>query len=454
MPGLNAKRFLIIFIITISAIYIISYLRLPFEDHDTLLYVIIGRALINNHILPYGYVFDHKPILLYAIYGIWTKIIPLEKGSLALLSLVSISLFANMAKHFWNLPFCIVWFSLLLFGAPFLILSGNTEMVFFPFLFGSIIFLEKPGRAAAIAGGVSIGLAAEINYISVFSIVLPAIYLAFQRARKSPLDVFLIALGTIIGFIVPLLPYLFVEKSVFLHYIGMQRLYLGHYGASPQERLLSIELFLLLSLCFAPIIFVSLKNCTKSPQRVALIWALSGVVACCASGHPFRHYFLLVLIPLSLLIASQWKTLPLRMFWISLAPAILLAGYGTIHDISHNIKLYRRIQAMDFSALHRKIGKTPVLNIQASHVPFALADLQSQTPFLFQHHVQILYGDNARAWYGQELARAPRFVMTSPQLCMPPLDMPEICAFISERYRLVRTENDEFGFALYERKPG
>ena len=53
------KNKVFVFIICLCSIfYIFSYLILPFSTADTTFYALIGRSLLQEHILPYQYVFD------------------------------------------------------------------------------------------------------------------------------------------------------------------------------------------------------------------------------------------------------------------------------------------------------------------------------------------------------------------------------------------------------------
>lgn len=123
------KNKVFVFIICLCSIfYIFSYLILPFSTADTTFYALIGQGLLQDHMLPYQYVFDHKPFGVYVLYGVWDALTAqLPVGKFTVLALLSLAAFAAMARSIWRTRWLWVFAALVLLGAPFELLAGNTE---------------------------------------------------------------------------------------------------------------------------------------------------------------------------------------------------------------------------------------------------------------------------------------------------------------------------------------
>lgn len=424
--------------------YVISYLRLPFADQDTLLYTMIGQPLVTQGVLPYGAVFDHKPIGLYAIYGAWNVLLPLSLGTYTLFALAAVTIMAALARG-WGLDFGRTWLGLVVLGAPFGVLSGNAELAYLPLMFACVICLTQENGRMVLLGGFLAGLAVEVNYLAAPALLLPIVYALVtcgQGFRRGGI----LVLGGVAGLGVPLLPYLF-DLHAARDYFDLQHRYLHHYGASSGARLKTVCWFALWMGCVSPVLMQRVGD-----RRAGLLraWAAGGIVACLASGYPFAHYFLLVLAPVVLMMGlspagqggTRWRLLPLG----------VLSVIGLYHDTHHNVVLARQLAKLDIAALHEAIGNEPVLDIEASHVPFALAHLRSQGRFLFPEHVRRLYGTGSVAYYSHELDHAPRFVIAGRTLCPSSGDMADICRKLADRYVALWDAPGVYGYRVYRRR--
>ena len=117
-------------------IYLISYIISPFTSNDTPFYTIIGRSILQDHVLPYKYIFDHKPFFSFVLYGVWDALMPIKTGMFTLLALCCAAGAATVASSIWKTNRFLVFFILITTGAAFKMLSGNTGVlqIFFQIL--------------------------------------------------------------------------------------------------------------------------------------------------------------------------------------------------------------------------------------------------------------------------------------------------------------------------------
>ncbi|MCQ9154738.1 hypothetical protein [Acidomonas methanolica] len=417
-----------------------SYLRLDFADRDTMLYVLIGRELVGQGVLPYGGVFDHKPVGLYMVYGVWDALYPFRAGEFTVLALVSIAGIAWIAAR-QGYSALGVAMGMILLGAPFQVLGGNSELVLLPLIFAGLT-LVRYGRP--FWGGVLGGLAAEVNYLAIPCLALPLLFLAAQDRRR----IFPLLAGGMTGLALPLLPYL-AHPATGAAYFALQWRYLHHYGAHDAERLHATVLVLVWALC------IFLPGGVKRPDWVLRLWALGGLLACLASGRPFPHYVLLVLLPGLLAglprphTAEGWTRGRVATF----LPLAALALVGLVHDVRHNLRERAREAELHVGTLRKLVGKAPVLGIEVTPVPVVLAGLSPVGHFLFPGHVQRLFGVGAEGYYLDALARRPAFVLTDPDLCQE-RNWPRVCGVLTSSWRPVLRAEGDYGYRLYEaRKP-
>jgi len=436
-------------------IYLLSYLALPFSDHDPLMYVMIGRALVRHGVLPYGYVFDHKPGLIYAIYGTFDAVWPTRRGMFAAFALISGGICAGLVQGWVRSVWAVVGFWLV-FGAPFGILGGNAEAAYLPLVLGALVLMAGAGRSvvrAGVAGAVAMA-AVQTNYLAGPSLLLPFLYAVFHSGFSGGYGVrrFLAGAAGAIGTVLVLaLPYWLTGQGVWSSYLAFQVGYLSHYGAGASERLAAVAMFGGYAAVFVPFAVWALRRgwCDRVTGLLGL-WAASGVLACLVSGHPFEHYFLLVLVPLGVLFGRVWPVG--RVGWWALSPAIVVAVVWVRHDVHHNWLLRRELARIDYGALHRAVGDVPVLSVEASHVPFYMAGLTSATRYIFPDHVRTVYGAGAEGFYLEALGKAPGFVLTPGEGC--PVSLPVVCGRLRAGYRVVARNGDRYGFTLYQRIGG
>ena len=110
----------------IFLVYMASFLMRPFVTVDTPFYTLIGRSILQDHILPYKYIFDHKPFLAFLLYGVWDALMPIKTGMFTVLALCCAAGAAVAARALWKTSRLLVFAILITTGSAFKMLSGNT----------------------------------------------------------------------------------------------------------------------------------------------------------------------------------------------------------------------------------------------------------------------------------------------------------------------------------------
>lgn len=434
------------------AAYLIAALRIPFADRDTEFYVMIGRPLIQHGILPYDGLFDHKPIGLYTIYGLWSEIAP-QTGMFALLALTSILITAWLARA-WNLPFGVTALAYLATGGTFRILAGNSELAFLPVQFAALILIARRHALPAFLAGVLVGLAAEINYLCLPGSALPLLFgLSLSGAPGIAgtrwARLLACALGGLLGFGLPLLAFTGHEQTL-LNYFTMQSRYLHNYGGTGETRYSAFLMLGLWSACVLPLF--SLRQRDQAKAWLLRFWALGGLTAAALSGEPFSHYFLMVLLPCLLLGIMAWQNSPAGRSLLPFVPLAALSIYGLIADTKQDFQLPPQLAALDAPSLHELIGDQPVLGVEMSPPAAYLAGIKPMGHFWFAGHMERIYGQDAEQVYLNELNQRPVFVMAGPHSCEPPSpQFPAFCAALASSYQLVKQTPGKFGYRLYQR---
>ncbi len=463
-----------VFIISLCSIfYIFSYLILPFSTADTTFYALIGRGMLQEHMLPYQYVFDHKPVGVYVLYGVWDALTaPLPVGKFTVLALLSLAAFAAMARSIWHTRWLWVFAALVLLGAPFELLAGNTETLLITTEL-AVIWLTRKGTFATtqqtnralllMAAGATFGLTVNINYLEGICLFLPVCFLLLTNTRPL-FNVVLFALGTCGGLAVLFSPYLVQGHHALADYFTLQHTFLHSYSAKLSKRIKAVLLLAAYLAVFSPILIKwfgqkSILKTAPTPDTTLLtLWFVSSVPAVLLSGHPFSHYSGLWFAPVSIMLVllAQQKIHFSGWAFAPLATVVVLSGVDETHK---NLKDYINFKQIDYTRVSDLVQQQKVLNIRTPHTHFYMAHLHSFDRYLFRDHIDIIYGKNAAQHYLQDLSQHPAFVMLPYQACTSGTIEQPVCAYIQQHYQQVysvrigkpgRKKPNRFSFELYK----
>lgn len=470
------KNKVFVFIICLCSIfYIFSYLILPFSTADTTFYALIGRSLLQEHILPYQYVFDHKPFGVYVLYGVWDALTAqLPVGKFTVLALLSLAAFAAMARSIWHTRWLWVFAALALLGAPFELLAGNTETLLITTEL-AVLWLARKGTLATIqptprilwllAAGVTFGLTVNINYLEGICLFLPVCFLLLANTRPV-LNISLFAIGTCGGLAALFAPYFIQGHHALADYFTQQHQFLHAYSAKLSKRIKAVLLLAAYLAVFSPILIKwfgqkSILKTAPTPDTTLLtLWFISSVPAALLSGHLLNHYSILWLGPITIMFAMLVENYT-KFSIYSLLPLILFQSYNIQNDIHKNIKEYSNLNHINYKYIHEITENQKILNIRAQQSHFYMGHLISFDKYLFHDHIDIVYGKNATQHYLQDLAEHPVFVMLPYKGCSTGEIELSVCSYIQQNYHQVysvrigkinRKKPNRLSFELYKLK--
>ncbi|WP_237938634.1 hypothetical protein [Acetobacter senegalensis] len=456
-------------ILLLALCYFASYSVLPFSNGDIAYYVIIGRGILRDHLLPYSYAFDHKPLAVYLVYAVWDQIIPLSYGKFELLACLLMGAFVWFCRAFGPFNKGLAWLILTVGGSVFGILDANTETVL---VAGEALFLRllyqgnTQGKLLQFFGaGLVFAGIVNVNYLSAVCLFLPSLFLFLASGWFRIRHILLAALGLVTGLALLFAPYFVVGHGALQAYFSMQSAFLHHYGASLKARMRSVLRCAIYTVLLFPVlqgwirVFPLALKGEDRKTLVLLLWFLSSLPAVILSGHPFEHYFILCFAPAAIMAAILFEKKYVFPTYCFVPFTFFFVG-GMIQDTRKNIDERLYYSRVDYAFLSKEIGTQKVLNIRGSHETFYLADLRPFDVYLFPTHIDILFGkENAWKRYMQDLLRRPAYVITPYAGCARNLVEPVVCQWLATHYtriyslntRHARPEKDQrFSLDLYK----
>ncbi|NSL91701.1 hypothetical protein [Acetobacter syzygii] len=446
--------------------YIASYLVIPFSNGDPAYYTIIGRGILQHHILPYNYAFDHKPFGINLFYGLWDCIIPFYSGKFAILALILSVVFVYTCRAFGEYSRRTAFILLIGAGSLFNVLAGNSELVLVTgeALCLSLIFkgIQKNKGILFFLSGLVASLIFNINYLSSVCLFGPVALMLlspdwFRLSRCS-----LVIGGFITGLILLFSPYFFAENGAIQAYFSMQHEFLKHYSGSIHDRILCFLLMSMYVLIFSPVLIAWWKNYgfvnykeEKLKQLILPCWFLSSLPATMLSGHPYEHYFLLCFAPAVIMWAiliHDGVTFKIYAF----LPLIILELLSVEKNTRTNFKTSIHSNRVDYAAISREVGQNKVLSLRAYHAAFYMSNLWPFDIYLFGDHTDIMYGPLAGQHFIQELQKKPPFVIMRYDACNRHEVENSVCEWVYRYYRLVYSVNvqankpNKFSLSLYK----
>lgn len=437
-------KFTGIFLLSLmSIIYTFSFFLVPFSDWDTVFYPLVGKGIFQYHILPYGYIFDHKPFLVYVFYYMWCKVEFVLNGRFAILSILSICLICSLIVKFYKTNLFTTVFYVFFGSVLGIYLAGNTEVIQIPLILSSIIFLtmgiEKKNNYFLVISGICASIVINVNYLSGF--VLAPIFLYVLCSQMCSIGRFLlILLSVVLSLGIIFIPFFIAGHGKILEYFSMQHHFLQRYSASPKEILHTIQMVIVkISFLYpALIIWFSNKNIfwNNIRERMLTLWFLSSVLAAIMSGHSYDHYTSLFLIPAMAICAILHRNGQMSSFWL-MSPLYVYSFIYMINSTIDNINSMNGIRRSNYHEISQIVGKNKVLNIRSDHSLYYLANLETFDRFLFTDHIDIYFGKQADEHYMQDLRQKPEFVLMAYKSCDVLNNDDNICKWINDKYHLV-----------------
>lgn len=436
-----------IFLISvISFIYIFSFFLTPSADWDPMFYPLIGKGIFEYHILPYDYIFDHKPYLVYVFYYIWCRIEFILNGRFTILAFSSMILICVLFNKFYKTRFFPTVFYVFFGGVIGAYFSGNTEVIQTPIILFSIILLtkgiERKNYYYFLISGILAAIVVNVNYLS--GCILAPIFLYVMFSRMCTFYEFLtIIAGGVLSLTLIFLPFLIAGHGKLLAYFSMQHHFLEHYSANLGERLYTVQIVLAKISFLYPALLLWFKDKAvfwdNMRGRIITLWFLFSVLAAIMSGHAYDHYSSLFIIPAMAMCAILQKNGRLPSFWL-MTPLYIYSAIYMITTTIDNVNNIKSIKRENPLAVSQIVGKRKVLNIRSDNSLYYLANLETFDPFLFIDHIDVYFGTQADEHYMQDLRQKPDFVLMPYQSCTAnDINHIEdnICAWIKDNYHMV-----------------
>ncbi|WP_052427179.1 glycosyltransferase family 39 protein [Acetobacter tropicalis] len=447
-------------------IYVLSYALVPFSNGDPAFYSIVGRGLVRDHILPYHYAFDHKPLGNYIFYGIWDCLIPFYSGKFTLLAITLSAIFVGLCRIFGNFSQWTAFILLTIGGSIFDVMSGNSELVV---VTGEALCLslmlrgiQKNRNSLFFLAGIVASFIINVNYLAAVCLLGPVAFLLLSPGWFRISRSFSVVIGGLVGLGLLFSPYLMPENGSLYAYFSMQHEFLRHYSGTTRERircllLVGFYVFLMWPVLAAWYRRFPMLGWTQTSRKnfVLPLWFLSSIPATLLSGHPFDHYFQLCFAPAVIMWAILLKQ-DVVFTRYAFIPFFMVASFSITHNTLNNFKDRFYHSQVDYAAISKEVGQRKVLNIRAYQTVFYLSDLKPFDIYLFRDHIDVLYGRNAGLHYMDDLQRQPPYVVMSYDACeRHEVEMP-VCQWVQTHYQLIysvnvrRSKPNKLSLSLYK----
>lgn len=455
----NKLVYLFAFVILLA--YFCVYAVSPLVDHDPAIYTIIGRAFILDGIAPYGYVFDHKPIAIYYIYGLLSLIYPFKTGFFAFSSMVfiiGIAVFINRKnlKLGELILSCLAICACTAFSYQ---LSGNTELFSAAFIILSIASMTNDSKKHAFLSGLFCCIAFNINYLSSICLLLPTLYYFFKLVKTSRWENILIySAGFAACFLLLLLPVVVLGgTSALVEYVAMQHTFIANYGKYSMPLYSSAIYFMGMVSSFIPVMYVSLRSNSSLKNFIPYLLCLPGCyLAAISSGYKYQHYFTFFAVIMSLFVIHSMKENGIKATIFLAFPVLFMSINDTINRAPLMISRFVdfNIKGIDsrFDELSSIVGDKEVLPIRSSHLPFYFSSIKPSINLVWDNHSKIMYGDDENSFFISEIEKQPAFIITKHNMCLNDKSLIETCKLVNEKYEIRYKLTWAYPFDLYEIK--
>lgn len=436
----NLKIFFSCIFLFILFLYVASFFLVPCE-WDTDFYPIVGRGIIEYHLLPYDYIFDHKPYFVYIFYYMWSQVEPIFNGRFTLLSLCIITTISSVCYFVYGLNLKKTAIYILIGTVPSGFLIGNTEVIQVLLIFLILVCIDKGVKNKTnlfvIAGLIS-SISFAINYLSGF-IIFSIVFYSFISKSCSVKQFFLYSVSFVLSTCMIYIPFLIHGNEKLINYFSMQNHFLKNYSANFSDRMDNIEfVFLNLSLLY-PILVRwfdhDLNNQTKLFKNLISIWFFSSLLASMLSGYSFVHYFALFLVPLMIMYSvmiSDGEIFKVGLF----VPFFICNSVFMVQGIKNNINNMEIIKMADINHIKKIVGTEKILDINVDPYIYYIGGLETFDKFLFPNQVETYFGDKADNYYMDNMKKNPKFVLIPHNGCNGNIYL-DVCNYLFDNYHLV-----------------
>jgi 4-amino-4-deoxy-L-arabinose transferase-like glycosyltransferase len=483
MPFFRPQSLEALGLLTILAIVMRIFSFFPAViDHDESTYIVIADALLNGDVY-FRDVIDTKPIGIFGLYAIFMALFGKSIVILRLITALGIALTAWMiylvhgqfAGHDKDKPFnpaplasgAIYVFMTSIF--IFFGLSPNTELYFALFTITALfLLLRHEGLAWILLAGLLLGLGFLIKYVVLFDALALGLFYLWQQLMNGQKWTFWFTRCVVmaIGFVIP---------------FSLLWMYYAHLGLTETFRFFTFELsgkyfidsswdtnliFILDCLGrYFPVTFWFVysawhwRTTGRELPILAWLWGTLVIVTILIPGKLFYHYFIQMILPLSLLAGSFFdhrRSPKPALAWMrnpKIGYPLLITGMVVILFFQKRDFIDRRDYPKEVAVwLNERLQPgEKIYTGNYQQIIYHLTDTKSPTPYI--HSSLIWDAENNRALgidRAEEcrkiLDHKPRFILLNKKL---PKDNPMLPVLETE-YKLLDLFDQQL--LLYERK--
>jgi preprotein translocase subunit SecE len=427
-------------LLVVSILFLFGALARPFVTDDALIYAVIGKAIFTKGLLPFTYIFDHKPILTYYIYGLIALAGPDYLPKWQIFSVIVYAMSAWLTREAakqesWWVHFLVI-VGLSLQSMRF---SGNTELIFSPLtVLAVLLILRSASVYTTFWAGVLVGLSININYLSAVG-AGPAILYAILSRRTSPamhLSQLAVGfLGVFAAIVVTLLPLAMSDTTSVWDYFAAQRRFYSGYATQDVARPFWKYVFEIIPFMVIAGICFRCKAGEERTRNAFLIVLVSATIASLISRKNFHYYVYPLVIPTSILWAmstSRFKRITLIICVLFMAVTSIRSYWNDFGPVGKLAASYDFTQFRKFKSI---VGDHPVLSIRGHNAYTYFADVEPAQPLVWPNHAQLFYGPKEDEYFVGYLNKGAEFVFIKEDACTKFLaELTQTCRIVQERY--------------------
>ena len=444
-----------------SLIYLWSYAIIPFHDHDSVIYALRGKMIMEGVSLEF-LPFDHKPLGINFIYGIFGQLVQYGHGQSLIISLFFNALMIAVSYYLLNsltekkefserLILISLIIFLIVFQAPFVGLSGNSETLANFFILTSLFLLfratQKEIMTPVLISSFFAITSLSINYLSAVILSLPTLYLLMHFKEKRIMAFFVYCIGIVIS--LSAFMFLIINSGDAKSYLDDLVSFFQIYGDRTQEeRMKSFLYFFRGLIIFIPILISSIFILSKISNKLSvlvytlLLWSVTAFVACLISGNDLVHYLSFLVAPLIILSTIVFINLDIQQRSLVFFVPLFYCMTFMATEIFDNYRKYRIFEmvAPNMDKISEIIQEDNLISIRIGHVPFYLAEIQPTQKYPFPEYASFFEGSKEDSYWNKSL-KDYNFAIVPKGICLIK-ELPLTCRSLNNSFEVVFQSND------------
>jgi len=444
-----------------SLIYLWSYAIIPFHDHDSVIYALRGKMIMEGvglEFLP----FDHKPLGINFIYGIFGQFIQYGHGQSLIISIFFNAMMITISYYLLDslteknetggksilIPLVIF---LIVFQSPFVGLSGNSETLANFFILLSLFMLfrasEKEIMLPVLFSSFFAITSLSINFLSAVILSLPTLYLIMQFKERRVRAFFIYSFGILLS--LTAFMFLVINSGDAKSYLDDLISFFQIYGDRTQEERMKSFLYFFRGLViFIPILISSIFILNKISKKLSvlvyalLLWSITAFLACLISGNDLVHYLSFLVAPLIILSTIVFININIQqrslVFFVPLFYCMTFMA-TEIFDNYRKYKIFEMV-APNMDKISEIIKEDKLVSIRIGHVPFYLAEIQPTQKYPFPEYATFFEGSKEDLYWNKSLDDY-NFAIVPKELCLTN-ELPLTCKSLINSFEIIFESND------------